>query len=137
MISIAERSLSEGISASKSGTSQIAVSVRQYINDLENPSFNYVPLFGQETALQIREILASAQSAKSRLSQSQLSEPAIMKEKQNIFSRISDWLMITYPVNADENEEEVKKTLNYLDQSSSRLSVLFDVSKPRLLTYKG
>lgn len=126
MISVAERSLGEGMSTSKSSSSQIAVSVRQYINELENPSFNYVPLFGQETALQIRVILASTERAKSCLRK--LTLPVTGGRQQNFFTRITDWLMISGPVSADENGEEIKKTLSQLEQSSFQLSALFDVS---------
>ncbi len=127
MITIAERSLGDGMS-SKSGTnSQIAVSVRQYINDLENPSFNYVPLFGQETTLQIRTILSLAARTKSSLRHSL--QPASVAKKQHFLARVVDWFMITGPASSDENIEETKKTLSHLEQSSSQLATLFDVSK--------
>ena len=129
MISIAERSLGEGMSASKSGSnSQIAISVRQYINDLENPSFNYVPLFGQETTLQIRTILTSAAQTKANLRYSM--QPITTGKKQGILARISDWFMITGPASSDENGDEAKKTISHLDQASSQLATLFDVSLP-------
>lgn len=127
IISVAERSLSDGLSASKSGSSShIAVSVRQYINDLENPSFNYVPLFGQETTLQIRTILSCSARAKSNLRLSTL--PVTLGKKQSTFSWLCDWLMNSGCTTSDENGEDVKKALNHLEQSSTQLALLFDVS---------
>ena len=127
MISVAERSLSEGLSASKSGSSShIAVSARQYINDLENPSFNYVPLFGQETTLQIRTILSCSAKAKSNLRLS--TQPVTLGKKQSTLSWLCDWLMISGSTTSDENGEDVKKALNHLEQSSAQLAALFDVS---------
>ena len=127
MISIAERCLGDGMPASKSGSnSHIAVSVRQYINDLENPSFNYVPLFGQETTLQIRTILALAARTKSNLRLS--TQPVTTGKKQSTLTRIIDWFMISGSTNSEENVEDIKKTLSHLEQSSSQLAALFDVS---------
>ncbi len=127
MISVAERSLNEGISASKSGSSShVAVSVRQYINDLENPSFNYVPLFGQETTLQIRTILACSARVKSNLRLATL--PVTLGKKQSTFSWLCDWLMISGSTTSDENGEDIKKALNHLEQSSAQLATFFDVS---------
>nr|CAH0109542.1 unnamed protein product [Daphnia galeata] len=129
IISVAERSLSDGLSASKSGSSShIAVSVRQYINDLENPSFNYVPLFGQETTLQIRTILSCSARAKSNLRLSTL--PVTLGKKQSTFSWLCDWLMNSGCTTSDENGEDVKKALNHLEQSSTQLALLFDVEIP-------
>jgi hypothetical protein len=131
MISVAERSLSEGLSASKSGSStHIAVSVRQYINDLENPSFNYVSLFGQETTLQIRTILACSAKVKSNL---RLATLPVTGKKQGTFSRLCDWLMISGSTTSDENGEDLKKALNHLEQSSAQLAAFFDVSTSLLI----
>lgn len=126
MISLAERSLTESLSASKSGiSSHIAVNVRQYINDLENPSFNYIPLFGQETIPQIRTILTCSARVKSNLRLS--IQPETLGKKRSILSWLSDWLMLSGSSNSDENGEDLKKALNHLEQSSSQLAALFEV----------
>ena len=125
MIAVAE-------SSTKSGSlSPIAASVRQCINDLENPSFNYSSLFGQETALQIRMILASAARVKSGLRHSLL-PVSTGKKRRNVLAAISDWLLLTGSASAgcDDNIEETKRTLNHLEQSSAQLSCLFDVENP-------
>ncbi|XP_057372003.1 sphingomyelin phosphodiesterase 4-like [Daphnia carinata] len=129
MISIAERSLSDSLSPSKSGISpHIAVNVRQYINDLENPSFNYVPLFGQETTLQIRTILACSARVKSNLRQS--IQPEKLGKKRGLLTWLSDWFMLSGSSSSDENGEDLKKALIHLEQSSSQLAALFEVEIP-------
>lgn len=126
MIAVAERSLGDGIASPKSGTSsQIAVCVRQFINDLENPSFNFIPLFGQETTMHIRLVLLAAAKAKAHLRKSLQPEPK--RESSSFWSSVCDWISSPGTVGGDENSEELKKSLNHLEQASAQLSALFDV----------
>lgn len=127
MISTAELSLGDGMPMAKSSSaSHIAVLVRQYVNELENPSFVLVPLFGQETTLQVRAILSSAAAAKASLRSSTASEAQDNKDK-GWFAKFCEWFASSGTLVTDENAEEVKKTLHYLDQASCQLAALFDV----------
>lgn len=127
MIVEAECLQGEGLSVSRNGGStQMAVIIRQSINELESPSFSYVPLFGQETAFNVRIVLTAAARAKAVL---RCSEPEESKGRQSIWSRISEWFMYSVPAYPDENGEDVNKTLNHLDMASTQLAALFDVMK--------
>lgn len=127
MIAIAERSPGDGLASPKSGiNSHLAVCVRQFINELENPSYSFTPLFGQETTMQIRLVLLAAARAKARLRQSLQPEPK--KESSNIWSKVGDWFSSSGLESGDENSEELNKSLNHLEQASAQLSFLFDVS---------
>ena len=130
MIAVAERSLGDGLPMSKSGGSSachVAVSVRQFINELENPSFQFVPLFGQETTVHVRTVLAAAARAKSALRQMEVVEKPAEKKVKGIWATVVDWFTYSGPTGADENTEDVKKALNYLDQASTQLAAIFDV----------
>lgn len=127
MIGNAERSLGDGLTSPKSGSSsQIGIGVRQFINELESPSFNFVPLFGQDTTMQIRLVLLAAARAKASLRQSLQPEPK--NEPSNFWAKVVDWFSSSGATGTDENGEELKKSLNHLEQASAQLSALFDVS---------
>ena len=126
MIIEAECLQGDGMSVSRSGGStQMAVNIRQSINELESPSFSYVPLFGQETALNVSVVLASAARAKADL---RCSEPEEGKTPQSLWARISEWFMYSGPAYPDENGEDAKKSLNHLEMASAQLAALFDVT---------
>ena len=128
MIANAELSLSDSFSLSKSGgggSSQMGITVRQFVNELESPSFVFLPLFGQETILHIHTLLRAAVQAKTNL-RSFLVEPVDHKVS-GIFAQLRDWFSITGLNHSEENGEEIKKTLNHLELASDQLSKLFDV----------
>ena len=133
MIAVAERSLGDGLPMSKSGgssTCHVAVSVRQFINELENPSFQFSPLFGQETTVHVRTVLNAAARAKSALRQMQVNEKPAEKKTQGWWATVVDWFTYSGPANSEENGEDIKKALNYLDQASNQLATIFDVEIP-------
>ncbi len=122
MILQAENSQTNGSSTHSS--SQMAVIVRQSINDLESPSFNYAPLFGQEITCYVRTVLMAAAQAKTNL---RISEP-VENRTQGWWARIYEWFINSGPVFPDENGEEAKKALGHLELASSQLASLFEVN---------
>ena len=78
MITNAENSLDAAASNKPCGSSQMGITVRQFINELENPSFIYLALFAQETVSNIHTLLRSAAQAKTDLRSLQIES---MQEK--------------------------------------------------------
>lgn len=128
MIASVESSLADGMPVSKSGSSsQMAAIVRQSINEFENPSFNYVPLFGQETVFGVRNLLSAVALAKANLK----SVEPVEEKSHGLWSRIREWFMYSGPASPDENGEEAKKAINHLELASTQFAKFFDVSSSK------
>lgn len=125
MIAAAEESLTAGLMTK--GSSHLSVIVRQSINELESPSFTYTPLFGLETALQVRMVMTAAARAKANLKYSTRVEP-VEKKEQRWWPWLIDILTYSAPTSSDENGEEAKKAINHLESASAQLAAFFDVS---------
>ena len=94
MIASAEASLTESSGTGPKSLvpgvctpSHLSATVRQYINELEGPSFSYVPLFGPETTVLIRNVLTAAAQAKANLRSSQIQQPVMLI-----------WLVFQFPI---------------------------------------
>lgn len=128
MIKTAENSLDDGVSASKSsGSSQIGITVRQFVNELENPSFIFLPLFGQETISNILTLLRAAAQAKTDLRSLQLESTAQKVAATGYFEQMRQWFSVPGLLSTEENGEELKKTIGHLENASDQLAALFDV----------
>ena len=128
MIRTAENSLDDGVSTSKSsGSSQMGITVRQFVNELENPSFVYLPLFSQETISNILALLRAAAQAKTDLRSLQVESTAQKVATTGFFNQLRQWFAVPSLLGTEENGEELKKTIGYLESASDQLAALFDV----------
>merc|ERR1712135_222265 len=131
MIRTAENSLDDGVSTSKSsGSSQMGITVRQFVNELENPSFVYLPLFSQETISNILALLRAAAQAKTDLRSLQVESTAQKVATTGFFNQLRQWFAVPSLLGTEENGEELKKTIGYLESASDQLAALFDVEVP-------
>ena len=128
MMKTAENSLDDGVSASKStGSSQMAIAVRQFVNELENPSFSFLPLFSQETISNILALLRAAAQAKTDLRSLQAESTAQKVAAAGFLEQLRQWFTVPSLLGNEENGDELKKTIGYLENASDQLAVLFDV----------
>jgi len=131
MMKTAENSLDDGVSASKStGSSQMAIAVRQFVNELENPSFSFLPLFSQETISNILALLRAAAQAKTDLRSLQAESTAQKVAAAGFLEQLRQWFTVPSLLGNEENGDELKKTIGYLENASDQLAVLFDVEVP-------
>ena len=137
MIASAEASLTESSGSGPKSLvpgvctpSHLSATVRQYINELEGPSFSYVPLFGPETTVLIRNVLTAAAQAKANLRSSQIQQQQDSAEKTggSWLVRLFHWFLNPAgSIGGEDNGEEIKKALGHLESASAQLAAFFDV----------
>lgn len=139
MIASAEASVSDASGGAAKGSpssssSQLSVLVRQFVNELEGPSVDYVALFGPETTMLARNVLLAAARAKAELRLSQLREHqagAAQAGRLGFVGRLRQWLAAPAAgAGGEDNGEEISKTLNHLEQASNQLAEFFNVPYP-------
>lgn len=111
--------------------------VRQQIQDLESPGFQYKPMFGSEVRNQVVGLMAFVQQAQTAAvaTQRTLEEEAAQRSRSRSFlSAIKDMLLLSDSSSNDEySPEERLKVLTFLNTAIIQFSDIFKVNGNELM----
>ncbi|XP_023230772.1 sphingomyelin phosphodiesterase 4-like [Centruroides sculpturatus] len=104
----------------------VAGTLRQQFLEIEEPGFNFVPLFGDEVRKQINLLLISINQAKDNSAKT-LDKNG--ETKKGLFSYFTQLFSISYDIegNEDYSQADNKKLEQYLKTSSDQLCAIFKI----------